>query len=291
MRLCRFRRRGRNAEVEIGLYEDDAVTVLTGDAGDDLVAYATGAGKLSTTSSHLPLEQVELLVPVPRPNKLLLLAGNYAKHVAEQGHQSAERDETFPYVFMKPPSTTLTDPGKPVVLPAVAPDHCDWEVELTVVVGRRCKNLAAADALAAVAGYTVVNDVTQRRFRPNPGRRERDRDRFFDWQHGKWMDGFCPCGPCLVAARAVPDPQALELSLAVNGELRQRATTAQMIFTVAEVIAFISSFMTLEPGDLIATGTPAGVGHATGTYLQPGDRMEAAIAGIGTLVTPVVAEG
>src|SRR6478736_692156 len=115
------------------------------------------------------LADVQLLVPLAAPPKLLFLAGNYAKHVAERGGTAAEREETFPYVFMKPPSTTLTHPGDPIEIPSASPDQIDWECELGVVIGRRCRDVTEAEALDYVAGYTVVNDVTDRKFTPNPG--------------------------------------------------------------------------------------------------------------------------
>lgn len=243
---------------------------------------------------HLPgaldSSEVELLVPIPRPNKLLLLAGNYSEHIKERGGTAVERQETYPYVFMKPPSTTFTDPGKPLILPAISPDAIDWECELAVVIGKRCKKVREADALNVVAGYTVLNDISNRKFRPNPNRKKRERDTFFDWLHGKWHDSFCPCGPCVTIAGAIPDPQTLGVKLLLNGETRQDGNTSQMIFSVAAIIEFISSFVTLEPGDIISTGTPSGVGSATGTFLKPGDVMHARIDGIGVLTTPVVAE-
>ncbi|WZO99460.1 fumarylacetoacetate hydrolase family protein [Isosphaeraceae bacterium EP7] len=238
----------------------------------------------------IPVEDVQILAPIPNPGKVLLLAGNYAAHVIERGGVTAERDETFPWVFTKPPATTLTSQGNPIVIPAVSPDHVDWECELGVVIGRRCKGVSEADALDYVAGYTVVNDVSDRKFQPNPGRKPRERDKFFDWLHGKWHDTFLPMGPAILSVEDVPDPQALHLSLTVNGETKQDGSTGQMVFPVAAIIEFISSFVTLEPGDVISTGTPSGVGSATGTYLKPGDLVEATIEGIGTLSNPVVAE-
>src|SRR5262249_54337925 len=157
------------------------------------------------------------------------------------------------------------------VIPRCSPDHIDWECELGVVVGRRCRDVGEGEALGYVAGYTVVNDISDRKFTPNPGRKPRERDRFFDWMHGKWHDTSCPVGPCILSADAVPDPQALHIHLTVNGEVKQDAGTAQMVFPVAAVLAFLSGFVTLEPGDIISTGTPSGVGSATGTYLKPGD--------------------
>ena len=238
----------------------------------------------------LPLGDARLLLPIPRPNKLFLLAGNYAAHIEEGGGVAAERAETFPYVFMKPPTTTLTNPGQPVIVPAVSPDHIDWELELAVIIGQKVKGIKEADALSAVAGYTVINDISNRKFRPNPNRKKREKDVFFDWLHGKWHDSFCPCGPCVLSADALPDPQSLAMQLRVNGDLKQDASTALQVFPVAAVIEFIASFVTLEPGDIISTGTPAGVGNTTGTYLRAGDRVEAYIEKIGTLVSPVLGE-
>jgi 2-keto-4-pentenoate hydratase/2-oxohepta-3-ene-1,7-dioic acid hydratase in catechol pathway len=192
---------------------------------------------------------------------------------------------------MKPPGTTLTHPGDPVRIPAVSPDKIDWEIELGVILGRRCRNVSERDALACVAGYTIVNDISDRGFRPNPHRIKRPKDGYFDWLHGKWHDTFCPMGPCVVSAADVADPQSLSLRLTVNGHVEQDASTAEMVFPVAAVIEFISSFVTLEPGDIISTGTPDGVGMAKNKFLKPGDVLEAAISGIGVLRNPVVAGG
>lgn len=319
MRLCRFRHDGRT---QVGFYDEKFVAPLAGAAlaysnathdrlaplaGDGLMDFLPPDGKqfaaakkvadwLGRNEGGLPAaarieySAVELLVPIPRPNKLLLLAGNYNEHLQEGGGAGTERAETFPYVFTKPPSTTLNDPGKPVVIPKVSPDHVDWELELCVVMGRRARHVREADALHYVAGYTVMNDISDRKYFPNPSRKPRTNDKWFDWEHGKWHDTFCPCGPCIASADAVTDPQKLKMKLTVNGNIKQNATTGQQIFPVAAVVAFISDVMTLEPGDLISTGTPGGVGNTTGTYLQPGDQIEAWIEGIGMLASPVVGE-
>jgi 2-keto-4-pentenoate hydratase/2-oxohepta-3-ene-1,7-dioic acid hydratase in catechol pathway len=241
---------------------------------------------------RLPMQEIKLLVPIPQPNKVILLAGNYAEHVAEGGGIPPERQETFPYFFWKPPSTTLTHPGDPIVLPKVSPDHIDWEIELGVVIGKRCRHVSEKEALQYVAGYTICNDVSDRRFRINPQRKPRDKDAFFDWLHGKWHDSFLPCGPCIRSAHVTPDPQKLRLRLRVNGQTMQDACTGQMIFPVASLIAILSSFVTLEPGDIISTGTPAGVGAARKppVFLKPGDVVECEIESIGILRNPVVRE-
>jgi 2-keto-4-pentenoate hydratase/2-oxohepta-3-ene-1,7-dioic acid hydratase in catechol pathway len=188
---------------------------------------------------------------------------------------------------MKPPLTTLTNPGDPVKIPAVSPNSIDWELELGVIIGKRCKAANESDALGYVAGYTVVNDISDRKFRPNAGRANRDKDGFFDWMHGKWHDTFCPMGPCVLPADELDDPQSLHMTLSVNGQVEQDASTAEMVFPVAAVVAFISSFVTLEPGDIISTGTPSGVGAAKNRFLKAGDRIEARIENIGVLRNPV----
>ena len=231
---------------------------------------------------RLPVSEVRLLRPIQTPGKMLLLAGNYGAHIAESGGVAPEREETFPYVFMKP-ATTFNDPDAPIPIPAVSPDHIDYECELGVIIGRPCKHVSEEEALDCVAGYTVVNDISDRQYKPFPNRKKRGKDDFFDWLHGKWHDGFCPMGPCATSAHGITDPQALNLTLRVNGEVRQDASTAQMIFPVAAIIAFIAQSVTLLPGDVIATGTPDGVGSASGQYLRPGDTLEAAITNIGVL--------
>jgi 2,4-didehydro-3-deoxy-L-rhamnonate hydrolase len=319
MRLCRFSSGGK---VQVGFYDEKVIVPVTAAAeaysratgekiapleGDNLIDFLPPAGGyfsavkrvadwLQRDPGNLPAAArvetgaVEVLVPIPKPNKLLLLAGNYNEHLTEGGGAATERAETFPYVFSKPPSTTLTATNKPVVIPKVSPDHIDWELELCIVIGRKARHVKEAEALEYVAGYTVVNDISDRQFRPNPGRKQRGNDKWFDWEHGKWHDTFCPCGPCIASADAIPDPQKLKMKLTVSGSVKQNASTGQQIFPVAAVVAFISDITTLEPGDLIATGTPGGVGNATGTYLAAGDRVEAWIENIGTLVSPVVAE-
>ena len=309
MRLCRFEQGGQPA---VGFFLDDQIIPLSAaaeaagetlEATDDLLAFlphgsqyeaaqrvAEWLAKNESALVGISDKDTSILTPIPKPNKLLLLAGNYAKHIEEGGDIAVERAQTFPYVFMKPPSTTLNRHGGDIPIPAVSPDNIDWECELGVVIGKEAKGVTEAEALDYVAGYTVVNDISDRGFRPNPNRKERDRDKFFDWQHGKWHDGSCPVGPCIACPESIPDPQVLPLKLTVNGEVHQDASTALQIFPVAGVIAFVSAFITLEPGDIISTGTAAGVGHAKGVHLNPGDIVEAGIDGIGVLKNTMILE-
>lgn len=315
MRLCRYQ---HNGHVEVALFTDTRIanlnrlaaelsvklpTPMSGDMLDYLPPDGKSAraaveleqkfAKLSATDQarlSLPLEGAKLRVPIPEPKKVILLAGNYASHIEEGGREkAAERKETFPYFFWKPPSTTLTHPGDPVRIPAVSPNHVDWEVELGVIIGKKCKGVSEADALKYVAGYSVCNDISDRKFQINPDRKKRDKDGFFDWLHGKWHDTFLPMGPCALSAEGV-DPQKFPVKLKVNGQVMQNANTAQMIFPVAALVSILSSFTTLEPGDIISTGTPSGVGAARKppVFLKGGDVVEAEIGSIGSLRNPVV---
>jgi 2-keto-4-pentenoate hydratase/2-oxohepta-3-ene-1,7-dioic acid hydratase in catechol pathway len=258
----------------------------------DLLALLEADGALDAARSvrsgadGVPLASAQLLAPMKRPPKILAAAGNYQAHIVEGGAAPVDKSTIVPKLFMKPSSAILA-PGAAVPLPTVS-KTTDWELELGVVIGRRGRNIAIEDALKYVAGYTVINDVSARTMEwGTPGRNPSEWDLFFDWLNGKWPDGFAPTGPWLVTADEIPDPQALHMTLAVNGRKFQDASTADMLFSVAELVAFSSRFMALEPGDSYATGTPSGVGDATGTYLKDGDVMEAWIEGIGTLVTPV----
>ncbi|MFW6107130.1 MAG: fumarylacetoacetate hydrolase family protein [bacterium] len=237
-----------------------------------------------------PAGKARLEAPVPCPRKLLAVAGNYAEHIQESYGATRAKKELTPRVFMKPPSTTVNRPGGRIRLYRKA-RFVDWEVELGVVMGRKAKYVAAKDAARYIAGYTVVNDISEREFAVRSRTKEEPIDRFFDWLNGKWPDGFAPMGPCLVTADEIEDPQALDLRLRVNGETMQEANTGQMIYTCAELVAYISQWITLEPGDVLATGTPAGVGMARGIKLKAGDVVEAEVEKIGVLKNTVAREG
>jgi len=229
------------------------------------------AGKAS-----LPLARAKLLAPIPRPRKNIACMGrNYVEHAKESGNAPPE----VPVFFTKPP-TAVVGPEAPVTRHAVT-EQLDYEVELVAVIGRRARNVGPERALDHVFGYTVMNDVTARDLQR----------RHLQWFKGKSLDTFAPLGPWIVHRSAIPDPQRLRLSMRINGEVRQESTTASMIFTVAQLISVLSMGMTLEPGDLLATGTPEGVamGMTPPKWLQPGDVMEAEVEGIGVLRNRVVA--
>lgn len=191
------------------------------------------------------------------------------------------RETTVPRPFMKP-GTTIIGPGDEIPWPGYS-EQIDYEIELGVVIGRRAKCVEAEAVLDCVGGYVIVNDVSARSVTFRKGRQERSWDEFYDWLGGKWADGFCPVGPYVVTRDEVEDVQNLGMELRVNGAVRQKANTSQMIYPVAEVVSFLSYMMTLEAGDVIATGTPAGVGAATGEFLEEDDMIECEIEGLGIL--------
>ena len=232
---------------------------------------------------------VRLLAPLPRPPKAIGLAVNYVEHHREfdrgQDLPDDPRRTTTPRPFLMPQTVVM---GTRTTIPwPTFSREIDYEVELAVVIGRAAKDVDPDEALDYVAGYTIANDISARSVTHLAGRSERPKDAFFDWLHGKWSDGFLPLGPFLVTAEDIPDPQNLRLQCLVNGEVRQDARTSQMIFSVAELIAFCSRLMTLLPGDVIATGTPSGVGKATGKLLAPGDEVVCRIEGIGELANTI----
>ncbi len=233
----------------------------------------------------LPSERVTLKAPIPHPPKVLGLAVNYLAHHDECSRDAAMPDSpgrtTTPRPFLMP-ATAVAGPGAQVPWPAFSRD-VDHEVELAAVIGSPASRVPVKDALGHVAGYTIADDVSARSVTHAQGRAERPKDAFFDWLHGKWADGFCPMGPWLVTADEVGDPQELAIELAVDGDVRQQSHTGRMIHTVAEIVSFCSHLMTLTPGDVIATGTPSGVGAATGKLLAGGETITCRIEKIGEL--------
>jgi len=214
--------------------------------------------------------------PVPRPGKVLCIGLNYRDHAAESNMPIPEK----PVLFSKF-STCLIAPGEPVVIPSTS-KQVDYEAELAVVIGRRAKHVAADRAYDYVLGYTALNDVTARDFQFSDGQ----------WQRGKSCDTFAPMGQTIITTDVITDPHKLSIKLTLNGKVMQDSNTSQLIFGVPALIEFITQSITLEPGDVIATGTPAGVGFARKpqVFLQPGDQMEVLIEGMGGLGNPVVSE-
>jgi 2-keto-4-pentenoate hydratase/2-oxohepta-3-ene-1,7-dioic acid hydratase in catechol pathway len=235
-----------------------------------------------------PLPKTRLLAPVLWPSAIYCAGANYADHAAEMARASGRTPEPDPHTlglkpwhFLKAGRSTLAGDGDTVRIAGVS-KTMDWEVELAAVIGLAAKDIPLAEALDYVAGYTIANDLSAR----DMGRRPNVPDTApfkFDWVAHKNFDGACPLGPWIVPSRDIPDPQQLGLKLWVNDVIKQDSHTSRMIFTLAEQIAHLSSRITLQPGDVILTGTPAGVGAAQGEFLKPGDVVKLWIENIGTL--------
>lgn len=241
----------------------------------------------------VPRDQVRLRSPVSAPGKVFCLAQNFPAHAAEASRHISHSglsaaDRMTPHVFMKPTPNTICGDGDPIILPKNG-QFIDYEAEVAVVIGRRGKYISAQEAGAYIAGITAMNDVSERDLLVWQREEEREWDHFFDWLNGKWMDNFAPMGPCLVPAGDL-DVDNLDVACFVNGEERQQGNTAEMYHSAARTIQYISHMLTLEPGDVIALGTPAGVGKALGKRLQPGDVVTVEVQGVGKLTNPVVAE-
>jgi 2-keto-4-pentenoate hydratase/2-oxohepta-3-ene-1,7-dioic acid hydratase in catechol pathway len=224
----------------------------------------------------VPASDAYWFAPVPRPGKLICIGLNYRDHAAESNMALPDK----PVVFSKFSSAVIA-PGEPIVLPRTS-HQVDFEAELAVVIGRHAKNVSADRAYDYVLGYTAFNDVTARDFQFADGQ----------WQRGKSCDTFAPMGQTIVTSDVITDPHKLAIRLTLNGETMQDSNTNQLIFGVPQLIEFISQSITLEPGDVIATGTPPGVGFARKppVFLKPGDQVEVLIEGMGGLGNPVVAE-
>jgi 2-keto-4-pentenoate hydratase/2-oxohepta-3-ene-1,7-dioic acid hydratase in catechol pathway len=227
-----------------------------------------------------------LLLALRFPRKLICAGANYHSHVSEMGIKRQEG--TRPYFFLKPPTTAMIGPGEAISIPSDPSARVDWEGELAVVVGTGGKHIPEAQALSHVAGYSALNDISLRG--PHRVPKPIAEPFVWDWLASKGADRSAPFGPGIRPAFLVADPQQLDLRLWVNGELKQEANTVDMIDGVAALVAAASELMTLEAGDVIATGTPAGVGVPRGEFLRPGDVVELEIADFGRLSNPVVAQ-
>jgi acylpyruvate hydrolase len=252
----------------------DMLALLSG--GEAVLSAARQAAASPDERCLWPLTEVMLLAPVPRPGKIICLGHNYHDHMGQGRTELPE----YPTLFCKTANTVI-GPQQPIVIPLVT-SQVDYEAELAVIMGQRARHVAPAQAFECVAGYTIFNDVSARDYQK----------RTSQWMQGKSFDTFGPMGPALVTRDEIPNPHQLELALTVNGLEMQRTNTRHMIFTIPTLIAYLSAVMTLEPGDVISTGTPAKTELAKSLppFIKPGDVVSIHIDGIGELVNPVLAE-
>ncbi|WP_165808009.1 fumarylacetoacetate hydrolase family protein [Microbacterium sp. TPD7012] len=280
MKLATFEHDG---EILHGVIEGDRIAVA---GPGDLRAVIEGA-PLERTGQVISVDAVRILAPLTNPGKVVAVAANYQEHVIEGGDRPREKSTATPRLFLKPDTTVVGDDAEVEI--ASITTQLDWEAELAVVVGHLAKDVSETEALNFVFGYSTSNDISARNLVTGAARDGEAATDFFDWLAGKWLDGSAPFGPYVVTTDEILDPQKLAITLTVNGEPKQLGNTADMIHSVAEIISFTSRLMTLRPGDIILTGTPAGVGMATGTYLNPGDVVVAEIEGLGALTSRIVA--
>lgn len=278
-------------EVEGGLYALAPSLARVGwmgrATGTDLFAdWPTAEAALTAAASQVSQDDLvdpalRRLAPVLYPGKVLCAGANYYRHMAEMGVPVEDKSTQRLFFFFKPPRNAVVGEGPTVHMP-LDTEAFDWEVELAVVIGKPCRAVSPKEALDHIAGYTVAVDFCARDL-------NKALDQFYklDWVAGKAQESCCPLGPRFVPASAFPDPQAIRLGLRVNGVDKQDDTTGDMIFPIAEQLATLSRIMTLDPGDVVLTGTPAGVGTARQTFLSVGDRVDAWVEGIGTLTTVI----
>jgi len=258
----------------VGLAGHDSVLGLFGDWARSLTALNAAASQVQAADQ---ITAASRLAPVLYPGKILCAGANYYDHLAEMGMPGAKKEDQRLFFFMKPPRNAVVGEGKTVHMP-INTQAFDWEVELALVIGKTARNVSVEQALSHVAAYTVAIDFSARDHNRAP-------ETFYklDWVAGKGHDTCCPMGPRLIPAHQFGDPQQAALKLAVNGTLKQNGHAKDMIFSVAEQIATASRIMTLDPGDVLLTGTPAGVGVPHKTFLSVGDQVDADIEGIGRL--------
>ncbi len=258
----------------VGLAGQDSVLGLFSDWARSLSALNAAASQVQAADQ---ITAASRLAPVLYPGKILCAGANYYDHLAEMGMPGAKKEDQRLFFFMKPPRNAVVGEGKTVHMP-INTQAFDWEVELALVIGKTARNVSVEQALSHVAAYTVAIDFSARDHNRAP-------ETFYklDWVAGKGHDTCCPMGPRLIPAHQFGDPQQAALKLAVNGALKQNGHAKDMIFSVAEQIATASRIMTLDPGDVLLTGTPAGVGVPHKTFLSVGDQVDADIEGIGRL--------
>lgn len=300
MKLASFKTSDTKYSTRVGLVIDDSILDLSSAIGvSDMLALIQNFDAVRSDLDLLKvrvgndalltkLHDVKLVAPLERPGKIICLAGNYREHITESGFVVPESDDVITQQLFIKPSTAIIGNDDEILI-GKNNVKVGWETELAVVILKRGRNIPAESAIEHVFGYTILNDVSERGLNSTiENRRKREMDRFLDWLAGKWFDTFAPCGPWIVTADQIENPHNLEIKLTINGELRQHGNTGDMIFGISEQIAYASSIMTLEPGDIISTGTPAGAGiGGASTSLQHGDRLVCEIAKIGTLKNTV----
>ena len=272
MRLVTFQPLGKGAIPEAGIVSGDRVTGL----GRDMLSVIASGRPADSEGPSYELSTVRLLAPIPRPPKFICVGLNYRDHAREAGLEIP----SVPTIFSKF-SNVVIGPGATIVLPKIS-KRPDYEAEFAFIIGPGGRHIPAASALDHVFGYTIVNDVSARDYQMATSQ----------WLMGKTFDTFAPMGPWIVTRDEIADPHALDLTLEIRGEILQHSNTRELVFGVPALIEFISSVVTLEPGDVVATGTPAGVGFARKPprYLRDGDEVVIRIQGIGELRNPVSAE-
>lgn len=283
--------RGDGDDVSVGALVGDKIVRMPAELGDGdlmslLARWADVAPLLRAWSpdADAVVPDATLRAPLTYPAKVLCAGANYYGHLTEMGI-AAPATPPEPFFFLKPPTTTVIGPGDAIRLPA-GDTRIDWEAELAVVIGDRCRGLEPAEVRDHIAGYLPANDISAR---ARLSRSDAVAEPFgFDWVGSKGQDGFCPIGPGLTPEWQVGDPQDLSIRLQVNGVVKQDSTTADMVSPVVDLVAAISAMVTLEPGDVVLTGTPAGVGLPRGEFLAAGDEVVVEIDRVGRLVNPVV---
>ena len=260
----------------VGYIEDGEVRSLGGASMLEYIEHGRSAERQPGGGEVVPLGEARLYAPVARPAKIIAIGLNYEDHAAETGREIPEK----PIVFAKYPNTVI-GPGEAIRIPAIT-EQVDYEAELAVVIGRTAKNVSESEALGYVFGYMCGNDVSSRDLQFSEGGQ---------WTRSKSLDTFAPMGPFIATRDEVPEEQNLSIRCVLNGEVVQDGTTARMIFSVAELVSFLSKGMTLSPGDIILTGTPAGVGYVREPqlFMKPGDEVTVEIEGLGSLTNPVEA--
>jgi 2-keto-4-pentenoate hydratase/2-oxohepta-3-ene-1,7-dioic acid hydratase in catechol pathway len=269
---------GRKYHVHGQSFPTSMLDLLSWESGIEVVRQIVERYEQTPTGERLltrALNSVTLEAPIPRPGKIIALGRNYLDHVKETGSENPK----FPIVFAKFPSCVI-GPNDPIPIPKIS-KQVDWEVELAVVMGKICKDVKEDQSLDYISGYTIINDVSARDLQQSDGQ----------YVRSKSLDGFCPMGPCIITRDELGDGSGLRMTTRINSVIKQESNTSKMSFNVPQIISYLSKSFTLEPGDVIATGTPSGVGFVRKPpeFLKPGDEVEQFIEKIGFLRNPVIA--